>query len=544
MVDFAANGGDIYNMNNTIAEVRSGSKSAKFSLLILFFAILLISLACTQFVNAKEIRGRGDFEIFLDEAVFLRPGGKLVQEIYIRLLNSEIKFQQEDDGWHAKLDFKITIEDKKGHAHIDDSFILDVMETDQEKTVSPINFQTVIKRYELPPGKYYLTCSVKDVLSPKATVVGMIGKRLKTSLVERLVLHVPSFDPAAVTISDALFLWDVERRVGLEVYHPNPLRMYGLHKDSLETYLEVYLPEGMGEGGALHIESVLLNEKGEELAKSVFPLNIDDAPKIGSNQDGESQLRRIPVLFEEDLNVFPAGSYALYANIVLDDRLIGRFRCGMFSVAWDLRTWESSRRTYLAEARFLLGDKDFQDFRNKSLGDQEKMLLELWESLDPTPNSGSNEAYEEFNARLNYVEAHYSDYQQGSFTDRGLIFMKYGPPDEMIAEVIPVNRESVTDALEKIDNRFHPVTFSSHGVRGAYDMPTKDVIIDPRRIGAVGEGGNMAYPFELWVYNNSGQPILERDRALETDIGLRFIFIDREGYGRYKLESSSSMTDK
>ena len=37
----------------------------------------------------------------------------------------------------------------------------------------------------------------------------------------------------------------VERKEGLEVYHPNPLRMYGLHKDSLETYLEVYLPEGM-----------------------------------------------------------------------------------------------------------------------------------------------------------------------------------------------------------------------------------------------------------------------------------------------------------
>ena len=59
-----------------------------------------------------------------------------------------------------------------------------------------------------------------------------------------------------------------------------------------------------------------------------------------------------------------------------------------------------------------------------------------------------------------------------------------------------------------------------------------------------GEQGDVGYPYELWTYNGGGDPILERDRSLEPDIGLRFIFIDTEGYGRYKLESSSSMMNK
>ncbi len=531
-------------MNSKLATNHAGRSSITFLVSLLIFSILVASLFSASPVSAKEIRGQGDFEIFFDEAVFLRSGGKLIQEIYFRILNSEIKFIQEDRGYLAKLGFELSIENDQGQALINDSFTIEVIEKALEKTLSPIDFQTVIKRYELAPGKYFLSCTVTDLLSPKVTVVGMIGKQNKISKIGRLAMSVPSLDPEAVSISDALFLWDVERRDGASVYHPNPMRMYGLYKDSLEVYLEAYLPVQMGQERSIGIEALVMDEKSVELTRSVFSLDIKDGQKTEPVQSGAPPLLRFPVLIKEDLNTLPAGSYALYANVLLGDRLVGRYRCGMFSVAWDLKTWESSRRTYLAEARFLLGDKDFQEFRRKSLGDQERMLKKLWESLDPTPSSGGNEAYEEFNSRLNYVNAHYSDYEQGSFTDQGLIYMKYGPPDELIAEVIPVNRESVSDALEKIDNRFHPVSFSAHGVRGPHGTPSKDVIIDPRRIGAVGEGGNVAYPFELWVYNNSGKPILERDRALEPDIGLRFIFIDREGYGRYKLESSSSMTDK
>jgi GWxTD domain-containing protein len=160
------------------------------------------------------------------------------------------------------------------------------------------------------------------------------------------------------------------------------------------------------------------------------------------------------------------------------------------------------------------------------------------------PHTAVNEAHEKFLYRLDHVNAHYFDYQQGTFTDRGLIYLKYGEPDEVVAEVVPLNRESVADALEKVENRYHPVSFSTHGIRGTHRGPSKDIIIDPRRIGVVGEGGNVAYPYELWIYNDSGDPILARDKVMETEIGLRFIFIDREGYGRYKLESSSSMTDK
>lgn len=109
---------------------------------------------------------------------------------------------------------------------------------------------------------------------------------------------------------------------------------------------------------------------------------------------------------------------------------------------------------------------------------------------------------------------------------------------------MPLNRESMSDALQKVDDRFHSVNFSNTGARQGYATPHRNTLVDPRRFGAVGEGGETGFPYELWVYNGHGRPIRERDRGKEQDVGIRFIFIDINGYGRYKLEASSSMANK
>ena len=99
-------------------------------------------------------------------------------------------------------------------------------------------------------------------------------------------------------------------------------------------------------------------------------------------------------------------------------------------------------------------------------------------------------------------------------------------------------------SLEKVDDKFHPINYSNTGARLRFARPGQNIFIDPRRLGMVGEQGDVGYPYELWTYSGGGAPILVRDQVLEVDVGMRFIFIDTEGYGRYKLETSSSMMDK
>ncbi|NIO00908.1 MAG: GWxTD domain-containing protein [Candidatus Latescibacteria bacterium] len=521
---------------------RARGSIAKLAVLCIASGACLLALPASSV--SKELRGRGDFDFYLDRALFWRGGETQIQELYFRFTNRDIKFKPSEDKFHSKLDFAIVVKDEAGKSQVDENFTMDFYEDDEAKIESPLHFQMVIKRYQLPPGKYELTCTVTDIHSPKVTVLAMVKRRHKTSELRGVPLNIPRIEPDLISLSDPMFLWLVQRNGGAPVYHPNPARMYGLYKDSLEVYMELYVPDSVSALGTLGFESSVLNSKGEVVKRSRIPLKRRGETAGGDIPGSIGNFDLYPLLVREDLTAFTAGGYSLYANIKIESKLIGRFRCGSFNIAWDLRTWEAPRRNYLAEARFLIGDKAFEEFRYKSIGDQEQMLKELWSKLDPTPNTSENEAYIEFMERLEYVNTYYADYQEGFFTDRGLIYLKYGEPDEIVAEVVPLNREALSDALDKVEDRFHPVSYSTHGARGSFKGPSKDIIVDPRKIGAVGEGGNVAYPYELWIYNRSGNPILERDRVLEADIGLRFIFIDREGYGHYKLESSSSTTDK
>jgi hypothetical protein len=121
--------------------------------------------------------------------------------------------------------------------------------------------------------------------------------------------------------------------------------------------------------------------------------------------------------------------------------------------------------------------------------------------------------------------------------------MKWGPPDEFIQDVIPVNRETISEAFALVEDRYHPVNYSTHGIK-PYLNSIRPPVFDHRRMSQVGEGGNTAFPFELWIYNDAGDPILKRHKEKDPDIGTRYLFVDREGYGVYRLETSSKISDK
>lgn len=513
----------------------------------MFQRILIAVLICAAIAPARgyagEVVGRGDFEFFLDAAVFRAPDGSTRQEVYLRVPHTGVRFREASDGFEGRVRLSLRIYDAAGETVAEDSSELKMYARSDIEATSPLKFQTLTRIFPLAEGTYRLSCAIEDLNSPKVTIVGMMRGSYKESVVTGYPLEVPTFPTDRMTFSDAKFLWRVGSQGDVGSYVPNPSRLYGLYKDSLRVYVEAYVPRSAAGSGALELQTEILDDQGEKVTTSSVTLAEDPTPAARSERAADG-LVAYPLLLTEDLNRFRAGSYSLHLTGGRKSQVLVRVRAGSFNVVWDMHTWEVSRRNFVAEARFLLDGKDFDLFLTKDIGDQEIILQEMWTEIDPDPSTGVNEAYEKFMERLAYVNAKYTDYQLGIFTDRGLIHLKYGPPDEKVVDVIPLNRESVSDALEKIRDKYHPVNFSNTGGRMGYATPSQDIIVDPRRLGAIGEGGNTAYPYELWIYDGTGDPILDRDRNLEPDEGLRFIFVDREGYGRYRLESSSSMSNK
>lgn len=487
---------------------------------------------------ASEIVGRGDMTFYLDTAAFRTADGRALEEVYVRIGNNELVFHEADGGFQSRVKISLLVTDLDGNPVVQDAEEIGFEEDGEERVNDSRYFQTIVKQFVIEPGIYLLSYAVEDLQAPKRTVLGMLMGKNNLSTVRDVRLNVPEMPEGVPSFSLPMFVWSVDTVDGQTVYHPNPPRMYGLYQDTLIVYVELYLPESVAAEESFEFTSYILDGEGNTVAsRSVTSPNPAPAGRGGG-------MKAYPVVIREDLSTFPAGAYTLNFSFGVGNRIWSRVRAGMFSVAWDMRTWEVSRRSFLAEARFLLGDEEFELFRNKSLGEQEQMLDALWKKEDPSPETGTNEAYEKFLDRLAYVNQTFSEsVREAVFSDRGQIYMKWGPPDEFVEDVIPVNRETISEAFAKVEDKFHPFNYSTHGIKPNINSAIPRSA-DPRGIGQIDEGGNTAFPFELWIYNNSGDPILSRHRVLDPDIGMRFLFVDREGYGVYKLETSTKISDK
>jgi GWxTD domain-containing protein len=111
---------------------------------------------------------------------------------------------------------------------------------------------------------------------------------------------------------------------------------------------------------------------------------------------------------------------------------------------------------------YIITDEEKQSFKQLKTDDERQQFVEaFWERRDPTPDTEENEYKEEHYRRIAYANDHYASGIPGWKTDRGRMYIKYGPPDEI----------------------------DSHPSGGSYERPIEE-----------GGGETSTYPFETWRY--------------------------------------------
>jgi GWxTD domain-containing protein len=89
------------------------------------------------------------------------------------------------------------------------------------------------------------------------------------------------------------------------------------------------------------------------------------------------------------------------------------------------------------DVRWIISDQDRTEFE-KSGNDHErnKFIEQFWLRRDPTPGTAENEFKEEHYRRIAYSNEHFAAEVRGSLTDRGRIYILYGPPDALERQTI------------------------------------------------------------------------------------------------------------
>jgi GWxTD domain-containing protein len=152
------------------------------------------------------------------------------------------------------------------------------------------------------------------------------------------------------------------------------------------------------------------------------------------------------------------------------------------------RELQSAYRDWLdIDVAYIITDAERKAFTQLSNDEEREQFIEqFWLGRDPTPDTDENEFKEEHYRRIAYANERFASGIPGWKADRGMVYIKYGPPDEI----------------------------ESHPSGGAYQRSIEE-----------GGGQISTYPFEQWRY-----------RHLEG-IGENVVieFVDQTMSGEYRI---------
>ena len=152
------------------------------------------------------------------------------------------------------------------------------------------------------------------------------------------------------------------------------------------------------------------------------------------------------------------------------------------------------RRWLQQDVNYIITDEERKAFKGLQTAEESEQFIEqFWLRRDPSPDTEENEYREEHYRRIAYANQNFASGLPGWKLDRGMIYIKYGPPDE---------RET--------------------NAGGSYNRPIEE-----------GGGNTNTFPFEKWRY-----------RYLEG-IGQNIMieFVDKTMSGEFRMTMDPSEKD-
>jgi len=88
------------------------------------------------------------------------------------------------------------------------------------------------------------------------------------------------------------------------------------------------------------------------------------------------------------------------------------------------------------DVHWIISDRERETFLRVSSNEmRDKFIVAFWDRRDPTPGTPENEFKEEHYRRLAYSNMHFAGSTPGWKTDRGRIYVIYGPPNRIEANI-------------------------------------------------------------------------------------------------------------
>ena len=382
-----------------------------------------------------------------------------------------------------------------------------------------LNFSFLdVQRFELPNGMYDMELTLRDKGTDDKPAV----------VTEKFVMM---YDKRHAALSSVQLMADAKPTVTENILSRNGYDMepyvsdfYPEQIDVINYYYEVYnLDSELGGKPFLamaYVEDRQTARRYESIqtvarknsAKTVPIYGSLDISQLASgnynlvvelrNRDGQTLLiGRVPFYRSKPgVKDLETNDYAMtFAGQITDEQLLNTYLDALYPVASD-------------------NERSVTDnlIRYSSLAEKQAFLYQFWTRRDAMNPEGEWLKYKE---RIDYVQANFSyPRTPGIHTDRGRVYLQYGPPDFVRDEKNYVSANRIGSNNEQ--------AFNTMQVTGNNMVTTLREGIDP----GTSQGHVYYLPYQLWRYNK-----------LATDDQNRvFLFWDEHRSGYYTLLNSNA----
>ena len=344
----------------------------------------------------------GSASFFQDFLNFAGEDGKTKLEVFIHVPYQNIQFIKTSKGFEATYTVTVSVYDEKKENLLTEKIWSEkIIAYGFDESVAPKNYNISNRSFNLKPGTYLIKTAIMD----KDSREEIFSENLYTV---RDLLIKPS-------LSDVMLIAQNRVVEGSKKIIPNITRHVFIDADGLPFFFEIY------------------SDSASEVSLEYVVSDMDKQILFQADEIKQVQLGSNQVFFTFNDVKLNLGKYLL--NIYLkddEDRIISYVTkpfisrwIGVPNLIRDLdKAVEQLRYISSPEEMDYLKDAETDDIKSKR-------FVEFWKNKDPNPTNEQNQAFEEYFRRISYADEHFSHYVEGWRSDRGMVFIILGSPDNI-----------------------------------------------------------------------------------------------------------------
>jgi GWxTD domain-containing protein len=330
-------------------------------------------------------------------------------DIFLEVVYDDVQFVKVEDTYKAEYELSAIVMD--GREQVDGDIWKESFTVDNfDATNSRNDISLSHKSFTLEPGKYTVQLRFEDVQS---------GKTYETD--EKI--RVEDYSKPDISASEVMFARKIEFENGQikSIFPEVTTRNKGLGHPSY-AYFEIYNPK-LAESAELTFEIRAENSDYKKRYTETLALN--------GERSGYS--------LELPTDSLQHDRYTLGVEIVANNKKAELQK--PFYVRWSgLPRNAGDLDEAIMQVHYIATREEWKKMRKASEPKKLEYFIEFWKNRDPSPGTDENEAMQSYYARVEMANQSFSVMgRKGWQTDRGLVFIILGPPNEVIQNNYPSN---------------------------------------------------------------------------------------------------------